>query len=300
MKYKAIILKVLGIMLWVTITSGILLLLISAVQKEHTLKCKAVEIAFTDNKPFRMLEEEEIAGTLWPSSSVDFPVGKLISSINLFALEKQLKKNPWVLKANMYFDQQNILHIDVIQRTPIARIFSPEGNSFYMDDSLSILPLKSSGVLDLPVFTNFNFSSSVANTADSMIMRRIIGFSKVLSKDSFWMAQVEQVNINSDGAFEMITQVGDQRVMLGTGNNWEDMLYKLKKLYEHFGQEHEWNKYESIDLQFRDQAVCVKRGVSFVVKDSLSIDTTNIRLISDTSINQHEQNTNHKYELRKK
>lgn len=291
MKYKAIILKVLGIMLWVAITSGIVVLLVGAVQKEQTMKCKSVEIAFTDNRPFRMLEEDEIIGALWPARSIDFPVGKFISSMNLFALEKQLKKNPWVLNANIYFDQQNILHIDVIQRTPVARVFSPEGNSFYMDDSLYILPLKSSAVLDLPVFTNFNFSPSGKIGADTMIMRRIIGLSKILSIDPFWMAQIEQVNINSDGGFEMITQVGDQRVMLGSGNNWEDMLNKLKKLYEYFGQEHGWTKYESIDLQFKDQAVCIKRGVTIAVPDSLSIDSNSFRLVSDTSLLHNQLNT---------
>lgn len=286
MKYKAIILRVLGVLLWVAIGTGITVLLVSAVQKEQRQKCTALEIAFTDNRPFRMLDESEIIEALWPSSTQNNPVGKFISSINLFSIEKQLKKNPWVLNANIYFDQLNILHVDVQQRSPVARLFSPEGNSFYIDDSLYLLPLKTSDVIELPVFTNFNTSGT--NATDSMVMKRITGLSAVISKDPFWMAQIEQININPDGSFEMITQLGDQHVSLGTGSNWDAMLAKLRKLYQHLGAEHGWTKYESIDLQFKDQVVCVRRGVPYVISDSIAQgDSAVMKLIADTLKNKN-------------
>jgi cell division protein FtsQ len=289
MKYKAIILKVLNIMLWVSIGSGILVLLVSAIQKEQQLKCKSLVVEFIDNKPFRMLDESEITGALWPSQTKDHPVGKYINSINLFSLEKQLKKNPWVLNANIYFDQKNILHVDVEQRTPVARIFSPEGNSFYIDDSLYLLPLKATDVVELPVFTNYAMHAASANASDTAIMKRITGLVSIIGKDPFWMAQIEQININEDASFEVITQLGDQRVSLGNGSNWNAMLSKLKKLYQHLGTEHGWTKYESIDLQFKDQVVCVRRGVSYVVQDSSKIDSVVVRPISDSSNKIHLQ-----------
>lgn len=289
MKYKAIILKVLNIMLWVSIGSGILVLLVSAIQKEQQLKCKSLVVEFIDNKPFRMLDESEITGALWPSQTKDHPVGKYINSINLFSLEKQLKKNPWVLNANIYFDQKNILHVDVEQRTPVARIFSPEGNSFYIDDSLYLLPLKATDVVELPVFTNYAMHAASANASDTAIMKRITGLVSIIGKDPFWMAQIEQININEDASFEVITQLGDQRVSLGNGSNWNAMLSKLKKLYQHLGTEHGWTKYESIDLQFKDQVVCVRRGVSYAVQDSSKIDSVVVRPISDSSNKIHLQ-----------
>jgi len=289
MKYKAIILKVLNIMLWVSIGSGILVLLVSAIQKEQQLKCKSLVVEFIDNKPFRMLDESEITGALWPSQTKDHPVGKHINSINLFSLEKQLKKNPWVLNANIYFDQKNILHVDVEQRTPVARIFSPEGNSFYIDDSLYLLPLKATDVVELPVFTNYAIHAASANASDTAIMKRITGLASIIGKDPFWMAQIEQININEDASFEVITQLGDQRVSLGNGSNWNAMLSKLKKLYQHLGTEHGWTKYESIDLQFKDQVVCVRRGVSYAVQDSSKIDSVVVRPISDSSNKIHLQ-----------
>jgi cell division protein FtsQ len=281
MNYKKTILKVLVILTWVAIGTGITVLLVSAVKKEHLQKCSSLKIHFTDKKPFRMLDESEIISTLWPSPSQNHPTGKYISNIDLFSLEKQLKKNPWVLDADIYIDQQDVLHINVQQRSPVARIFSPEGNSFYIDDSLFLLPLKTNEVVELPVFTNFTVSG--LNAADSMVMRRITGLSAEISKDPFWMAQIEQININSDQSFEMITQMGDHRISLGNASNWEAMLNKLRKLYLHFGKEHEWAKYQSIDLQYKDQVVCVRKGLSYAVADTLSRpDSSSMNVMIDT------------------
>lgn len=283
MKYKAIILKVLTIILWVAIGSGMMFVLVSAVQQEQKQKCKALEISFIDNKPFRMLDEGEIIFALWPSASKDHPVGKYINKINLYALEKQLKRNPWILNADIYFDQQNTLHVDVQQRSPVARLFSPDGNSFYIDDSLSILPIKLADAVELPVFTNFMINPTGAQSADTLLMRRITGFSSVIRKDPFWMAQIEQVNINADGSFEMITQMGDQSVSLGTADNWEAMLGKLKKLYKHLVGEQGWTKYGFIDLQFKDQVVCVKKGLPYAIADStLVADSSKLNAIADS------------------
>jgi cell division protein FtsQ len=298
MKYKAIILRVLGILLWVAIGAGITVLLVSAVQKEQSQKCTALEIAFTDNKPFRMLDESEITEALWPSSHQDKPVGKFISSINLFSIEKQLKKNPWVFNANIYFDQRDILHIDVEQRSPVARVFSPEGNSFYIDDSLYLLPLKTSVFVELPVFTNFKTFG--VNASDSIIKRRITSLSAVIRKDPFWMAQIEQINIDGDGGFEMITQLGDHRINLGTQSNWEDMLKKLKKLYHHLAAEQALTKYEFIDLQFKDQVVCVRRSVFAEIRDSIAgSDSIRTNITLDTLKSIIQNNSNNKIKAEK-
>jgi cell division protein FtsQ len=283
MKYKAIILKVLGIMLWIAIGTGITVLLVSGVQKEQHQKCRAIEVSFTDKKPFRMLDEQEIITALWPSTFKDNPIGKYINNIHLYPLEKQLNRNPWVLNSDIYFDQQNVLHIDVQQRSPVARLFSTDGNSFYIDDSLSILPLKLSDVVELPVFSNFLISPGGAKAADTLLMKRIVGLATEIRKHPFWMAQIEQVYINPDASFDMITQMGDQTISLGTGDNWESMLTKLKKLYQYLGAENGWTKYQTIDLQFKDQVVCVKRGVPYVLVDSLpSSDSISMKIIADS------------------
>jgi cell division protein FtsQ len=251
------------------------MLLISAVNKEQKNLCKDVVVEFDDELPFRMLDEDEIIYTLWPSARNTHPKGKPINSIDLFALEKQLEKNPWIRDADIYIDQLKKIHLRVEQRNPVARLFTPEGNSYYIDDEYALLPIKLAAAVSLPVFTNYTQRSSVRSAADTVLMKRIVSLSKFIKSDSLWMAQVEQVNINSDLTFELMTQMGDQVVQLGLRNDWSNLFSKLKTLYKRINEEGNWSKYSQIDLQYKNQAVCIKRGTNYKVIDTTKLtDTT--------------------------
>jgi cell division protein FtsQ len=265
---KKKIYHVLGLVAWGLLLAGVVTLLVSAVKTENYILCKKVEIKLIDNKAYKMLDEGEIFSSLWPEEKNGFKYGKRPSLFDLSKLEKQLEKNPWVLSSDFYFDQNRTLHIDVQQRTPIARGFTPEGNSFFLDKSYSILPVKSNDIISLPVYTNFYINPASAKAKDSSILKRIVSLSEFILADSFWMAQVETVNISPDGTFELTNQVGDQNILLGERDDWKNVFAKLKVLYQYLNKENAWSKYNKIDLQFIDQAVCVRKNSSYKVLDS--------------------------------
>ncbi|MEY3376904.1 MAG: hypothetical protein RL463_1214 [Bacteroidota bacterium] len=276
---KPLIKQILTIILWLSIGSGITLLLISAVNKEQKNLCKEVIVEFDDQLPFRMLDEDEIVYTLWPAAHNTYPVGKPVTSLDIYALEKQLEKNPWIRNADIYFDQVRKLHLRVEQRNPVARLFTPAGNSFYIDDQYALLPVKLAGAVSLPVFTNYAQIASTPSAADTVLMKRIVSLSNFIKSDSLWMAQIEQVNINPDLSFEVMTQMGDQVIQLGVRSDWSKLFSKLKVLYKRINEEGNWSKYSQIDLQYKDQAVCIKRGTNYKVIDTTKlIDSTLIQL----------------------
>jgi cell division protein FtsQ len=260
--------RILTIILWFALASGIVVVLVSAVQKERIKKCTAVSIDFIDQHNYRMLDEQEILNSLWPSYSLHTPVGKSITSIDLYHLEQQLSRNPWILSANFFLDQNQVLHIDVEQREPVARLFTPDGNSVYMDKDFNMLPIKSTDMISLPVFTNFY--TGTPNASDSALFKRIVSLSTYMITQPFWMAQIEQVNIDANGNFELTTQIGDHAIRLGKRSDWEAMLTKLKSIYRLMNEENGWTKYSFIDLQFKDQVVCVKKNSLYEIKDSVS------------------------------
>lgn len=266
--------NILQITAWLIIGSGLSFVLISGVVKERAQVCKEVKITFLDQKLINMIDREEVYNNLWPVQLKERPEGKRITTIDLFRLEKQLEKNPWVQHANLYFDNRNVLQIDVQQRSPVARVFTPEGNSFYLDGDFNLLPLKSTDYLVLPVFTNFYINPNGIKSADSVLLARITGLSKFILKNPFWMAQIESVYINPDYSFDVTTQLGEQLVRIGTRSDWETLFYKLKMLYLKFSEEKSWAKYSTIDLQYKDQVVCEKSGINLIVSDSSRIDST--------------------------
>lgn len=283
---KKKIYHVLGLVCWGLLLTGVLTLLVSAVKTENSILCKQVEIKLIDNKAYKMLDKGEIFSSLWPEEKNGFKYGKNPSFFDLRKLEKRLEKNPWVFSSDFYFDQNRILHVDVQQRTPLARGFTPDGNSFFMDKSYSILPIKSNDIISLPVYTNFYINPASATAKDSAVLKRIVSLSEFILSDSFWMAQVETINISADGTFELTTQVGDQNILLGERDDWLNVFAKLKILYQYLNKENGWSKYEKIDLQFKDQVVCVRKKSSYKVLDSTFIQDLSSLEIQDSTKNQ--------------
>jgi len=265
---KSIILKVLNILLWICIGSGLSFLLISAIVKEKAAVCKNIEITFLDEKLINMIEKNEVYNSLWPTQLKESPIGRPVAAFNLFELEKQLGKNPWIQKADIYFDNQQNLHVDIKQKNPVARVFTPDGNSFYLDNQYGLLPLKTTDHIVLPVFTNFYINPLGMNKLDSALVERVVSLSNYILNDPFWLAQLESVYIRPDNSFELTPQVGEHTIDLGQRNDWEPMFKKLKLLYKKFNTEKSWARYSAINLQFKDQIVCERSGVQMITADS--------------------------------
>ncbi len=270
---KENILKIFTWLLWGSLCSGVLVLLVSAVNTENSVTCARVEITIDGKSNLKMVTADEITASLWPARSGIQPVGKKIPDFNLFELEQQIEKNPWVADADVFFDHHRVMHIKVSQRTPIARLFLPDGASVYLDAHYTTLPLKTTDVLQLPVFTNFTLLKRPLNASDSATMARIVGLSNYIMADEFWMAQVETVHIQYDGSFELSMQLGDETVLLGKRGDWDNLLPKLKLTYEKFAHDQSWGKYRQIDLQFKDQVICRKSSGLQMITDTTNKDS---------------------------
>jgi cell division protein FtsQ len=270
---KNAIFKILTGVFWAAIGSGVLVLLVSAVNAEKLETCKSIEFTYEGDSSYQMVTSEEVIQAVWPSHASERPEGKRVTSFDLFKIEQQIEKNPWIKDADVFFDHHSVMHINVRQRKPLARLFTPEGSSVFLDANYKTMPVKTSDVLELPVFTNFSIKDSKLTTEDSATMDRIISLSGYVSSDEFWMAQVEAVNIQYDGSFELSMQLGDESVNLGKRSDWDKLFPKLKRAYEKFALDHSWGKYDRIDLQYKNQVVCRKiAGANSV------IDSTNIAL----------------------
>jgi cell division protein FtsQ len=171
-----------------------------------------------------------------------------------------------------------MLHVSIQQRKPVARVFTHQGNSFFLDDQYKLLPVKLGSRISLPVFTNFFVDPANASPADSLLLARVVSLSRFIQSDSLWMAQIEEVAIRPNRSLEATVQMGDQVVRLGYRRDWEKMFGKLQTLYRHIGKEGNWSKYSQIDLQYKNQIVCVRNATAQLVIDSLHTpDSTHVQ-----------------------
>jgi cell division protein FtsQ len=188
-------------------------------------------------------------------------LGMPIEKINLTQLEKFIEKTEWVKNAEFFINNKLVLEVKIEQRIPIARIFTASGHSFYIDHDGTRLPLKQLTVLNLPVFTGFPTDQPKLSKPDSILLKDVLFFAKTIQRDSFFMAQVAQVNIEPNGTFEMVPTLGDHLVLLGTVDQLEDKLNRLFTFYKKVWLVSGINAYQYIDCRFNHQVVALKKGL---------------------------------------
>ena len=184
--------------------------------------------------------------------------GRAIKSFDLRKMENQLKSNVWVKDAELYFDNSRILQVRVEERMPLVRLFTVNGNSFYIDSSGEKLPLSDKFSARLPVFTSFPSEKDKLNSADSVLMRDIIKISEFVTHDDFWMAQVSQVDILPDRSFEIIPMVGNHIIQFGDGTDYEKKFKRLLLFYQQVLSKTGMDVYQKLNVRYARQVIGVK------------------------------------------
>jgi len=259
--------KILLTTLWVVLGAASVLLLAAAIRKKDTSRCKGVEITIKGADANVFVDEADIMQGIRQVESGD-PVGKPVGAFNLKKMEAQLEKNIWIKSAELFFDNNEVLRVNVQEREPVARVFTATGNSFYIDQELTMLPLSDKFSARLPVFTGFPSDARVLAPADSSLLAEIRDVSLAIQQDTFCMALIDQVDITDRREFDMLPKVGNQLIRFGTGTDAEEKLNKLKLFYKEIMATTGLAEYSVISLQYKNQVVAKKRGAEDIAADA--------------------------------
>jgi len=255
---KATIRKILFVMLWVCIGGGLLTLLIAAISKKNREDCTDYTITIKNSAENLFIDANDIRKLL--KSGAGFEIkGKKISEINLKKLEQLLRNNVWIRKAEMWFDNRNVLHVEVYEREPIARIFTTAGNTFYIDSTEKKLPLSDRLSARVPVFTGF-IDRKVYSAKDSLLLTDVKNIATYIKNDPFWMSQVSQISITPERNFELSPVIGDHLIKLGNGKDIEKKFNRLMTFYKQVLAQKGFDSYTTIDVQYAGQVVGTRRG----------------------------------------
>ncbi|MET0394347.1 MAG: hypothetical protein ABW019_14470 [Chitinophagaceae bacterium] len=261
MSTKRTIRKILFVMMWLAIGGGMLTLLIAAMGKQQKELCRDYEITIGGVKTdFLFLDEAAIVQLL--KGAVHGTIkGQPKSSFDLQRMEQLLENNVWIKDAQLYFDNQAVLHVSVAEREPIARIFTAGGRSFYIDETNQSLPLSETTIARVPVFTGFP-DKRRWTSSDSALLKDITTMSQYINGHPFWTAQVAQVDLVACGPdcweFEMIPVAGRHTVKLGNGENMTQKFHRLFAFYQQVLSRTGLDHYKVIDVRFAGQVVGAK------------------------------------------
>lgn len=254
--------------LWLIVGVGVLVLFVAAFQYRKNENCNNYIIKINNHQQGNFITQAEISELLNANGELKQKPNK---RINLTLLERVIEKNSWVKNAELYFENNNILHIDIDQNQAIARLITVNGNSYYLDESGKRLPVKSNATTRIMVVTNFPSDNEKLATPDSLLLTQVTTLANIISVDSFWKAQIAQVNIDFNGRFELIPTIGNQTILFGDIVNAKEKFEKLLAFYKSAWVKNGINTYETIDLRFTNQIVAKRKGNDKNLKDSLSI-----------------------------
>ncbi len=258
MSRKISISKVLIVLVWVAISSGLLTLLIAANRKEQNHLCKDVSIKIKGVGESFYIDKGDII-TILKNGSNKKLVGQPLNKMNLAGMEKLLERSSWVADAEIYFDSQDVLHITATERQPIARIFTKAGTSFYIDSATKRLPLLQKMSVRVPVVTNFPAGKKLKKQ-DSVLLKEVKELAMFVANDNFWNAQVAQIDIVGRKNIEIVPTIGDHIIRIGAAENLEEKFDRLFVFYKKVLSKTGFDHYSVIDVQYKDQVVATQRG----------------------------------------
>lgn len=253
---------------WAATGCAAVVLLVAAVKKKDAKHCKGIEIHISGVSANFFIDKQDVLKVIGSFAGPN-TTGKPIDAFNLAAMEAALKKDVWIQEAELFFDNNDRLRVEVEEREPVARVFTTGGGTFYIDSSITMLPLSEKFSARLPVFTGFPTDTKVLSKADSSLLRDIRNISMKVYSDSFLMAMIEQVDITAQRTFEMVPKIGGQVIVFGNAADLDAKFDKLLQFYKKVIMKTGWNRYSIINLQYKNQVVAKIRGKDDVSADSL-------------------------------
>jgi len=250
---KTTIRKILFIAIWLCIGGGMFTLLLAAISAKKKGHCADYTITLKGAKNHFFISEGEVEDILVKACGGALR-GRSTESLNLNRLENLLEKNPWVSGAELYLDSRDVLHVVVDEKEPVARVFTVNGNSFYLDAHSGIMPLSDQRTAQVPVFTGFPDRKKY-NRADSLLLLSVTQTATYILDHPFWTSQVAQIDISPEGNMEMIPVVGNHLVRLGDGENIPAKFNRLLVFYRQVLSKTGFDHYKLIDVQYKGQVV---------------------------------------------
>lgn len=168
--------------------------------------------------------------------------------IDLYSLENNVIKNPYVAKAAVFFTIGGTLKSIIKQRTPIARIINNNG-SYYIDKQGVKMPLSNMHSARVLLILG------IKNDKDITAMMPLIS---TILDDNFLKKEVVGIHKLANNEYQFSVRSGDYKIDFGTLSEIDLKFKKLKAFYNNTFKNKTIQKYKTINVKYHNQVVCAK------------------------------------------
>lgn len=265
--------KILNVTLWVLGSSALVFTLGFVSDRQQFVKGKTPQIIINQDDDNSFVDEDDILKFLKDRN--DTLVDQPLHEINVYELEKALSAHPSIASADVAVNVNGDVIINVTQRKPIVRIVNAQGESFYIDNKATLMPLADhytarvlvvNGVIPEQYAQFYNMSipqiekdSALSNAS---VLDDIYELAKYMTADTLISDLITQAYINDQREIELYPAVGSQKILFGKAEDIAGKFEKLKIFYtEGMNSSNSWEKYTTINLKYKNQVVCTKKEV---------------------------------------
>lgn len=190
-------------------------------------------------------------------------LGIHMPEIGIASIEQIIDALPQVKDANVYRSSKGFLHIEIDERIPLLRIFADDGKTYYLDTEGFLMPVsKKTPARVIVASGNIHLPDSAVERKlglDSLPeAKQLYHLVNHINTDSFLSAQIQQIHLSPDDGIILIPRVGAHDIVLGTIDDYENKLHRLRYFYFNIIANAGWNKYKRLNLSFDNQIVAVK------------------------------------------
>ena len=187
-------------------------------------------------------------------------IGTRMADLDVARMEQEIASSPYVKEVMAYKTVDQKVEVVITQRKPILRLIDVQGYSAYLDEDGKIMDTSTEYTERcIPLTGAFLMNEIQSKLAHDSVYDGLMEMARYVSQDPFWKAQIVQMEMDAKGSLSLIPRVGVHQVILGSAHDFNTKLANLKEFYDKGITQTNWNLYQTLDLRFKDQVVCLKR-----------------------------------------
>lgn len=211
--------------------------------------CEGISIEIIDSIPIPegFITDEYIHSVLTRNNIS--PEGMKLRDIDLGKIEQLMLEESHIERATCFFNTAGELCIKVVPQHPVLHVISQKGEDYYLANNGLTMPTAS-----------FNVELCVAtgNITKQFASEHLLELALFIHNDLFWSEQIEQIHVVSPDQIKLYPRVGQHVIDLGSVDNFQEKLQRLRIFYREGLERVGWNKYSTISLAYDNQIVCTK------------------------------------------
>jgi cell division protein FtsQ len=227
--------------------------------------CSDIIISIADSSDYHFVTKRQLLNLAYGRNGKI--LGQPLNKVSVSDIENRINVLRELKIAEAYITFDGALHVFVDQRNPVLRIIPDEGGDYFLDDEGYLFRKRNLYNPRLHLIEgNINITPAMLDSVSVLdtlikgtVLKEAFHFVNYINRDNFWSAQIDQIEVDGNDEISLIPRVGSHIIHLGSFENYQGKLRNLEAFYEDVMPVVGWDKYSTINLEYKDQIVCKKR-----------------------------------------